>query len=63
MSLSMIYAGNRCIRETFIKKLSGCIQRSFMRIIESSDTELQGTDVILFDEDCYLFDEESDCIF
>ena len=34
-----------------------------MRITASSDTELQCTEVILFDEDCYPFEKESECIF
>ena len=59
----MLYARNRCIRENFVKKISGCIQRSFKRITASSDTELQCTEVILFDEDCYSFEKEFECIF
>ena len=63
MSLSMLYAGNRCIRESFVKKISGYIQRSFIRITASSDTELQCTEIIFFDEDCYSSEKESECIF
>ena len=63
MSLSMLCAGNRCIRESIFEKISGGIQRSSMRITESSDNELQCTEVILFDEDCYSFEKGSECIF
>ena len=63
MSFSMLYAGNWYIRENCVKKISGCIQRSFMKITASSGTELQCTEVILFDEGCYSFEKESECIF
>ena len=63
MPLSMLYSGNRYIRASFDKKISGCIQPSFMRITASSDTELQCTEVILFDEGCYSFEKEAECNF
>ena len=54
----MLYAENQCIRESFVKKIPGYIQRSFMRVTASSDTEWQCTDVILLDEDYHLFEKE-----